>query len=137
MPPEKEVSTWILSADFDYPECQRILTAYRDRRNITVCFSGKFVKTWPITRSAVLADVLERLERQKIDWIFEDIPEETKRFIDFSRERSDTITVARVARAGKRRIYSLIARTDRFLKMLVYLFIRKDPRVPHTARRGA
>ena len=122
MPPEKEISTWILSADFDYPECLRILNAYKDRRNITVCLSGKAVKTWPITRSAILADVLARLEKQKIEWIFEDIPDETMRFIAFTKERSDTITVARVARAGKRRLMSLVVRTDRFLKMLVYLF---------------
>ena len=118
MPPEKEISTWILSADFDYPEGQRIMAAYKDRRNITVCLSGRSVKTWPITRSAILADVLARLEKQKIDWIFEDIPEETKRFIAFTKERSDTITVARVARAGKRRLMNLVIRTDRFLKML-------------------
>ena len=122
MPPDKSISTWILSADFDQSECQRLLAAYRERTNITVCLSGKSVKTWPVTRSALLADVVNRLEKQKIEWIFEDIPAETQRFIAFSQDRKNSGKLGKLAFAGKRRIYRLITATDSFLKMLGYLF---------------
>jgi phospholipid/cholesterol/gamma-HCH transport system permease protein len=118
---DPNVSTWILSSNFDYPECLRIMAAYKDRRNIKVCVNGHEVKTWPITRSAILADVVSRLEKQKIEWIFEDIPEETLRFIAFTKSRRNVSAVAKVAISGKRNIYRLILATDRFLKMLRYL----------------
>ena len=114
-------STWILSADFDYSEAQRMLTAYRDAYEISVCVSGASVKAWPITRSAILADVLVRLERQKINWTFEDIPPETLRFIAFVFRKKES-PVEAMKRRGHHLMNTLIVGTANFLKSVGYLF---------------
>jgi phospholipid/cholesterol/gamma-HCH transport system permease protein len=72
-----------IDEQFGERDALKLMQSLRAARGQEVLIDCVLVRTWPVARIANVADVLKRLDRWKIAWSLNGVPEDIQRAIDF------------------------------------------------------